>query len=189
MGWLQTQRHLSVEANLRLRLGNASSRGIAFEEVGVLYLLRALRYSVPLTTIFDFRCAPSWANEMARIVARQDNKYISVDVLGRAPENPGLSVVHHAPSIQDIIDWLDKLDTASVLLIPNNNFGPDVMARCRLSPSNTIVLLMGQFKSFTVGNKNSLDARTTKKALESLHRDHWFIKRVCCLVSLSSLSH
>src|SRR6266576_953140 len=70
MRWLQGQRHLSLEANLRLRLGNESERGSAFEEVGNLYLLRALRDPVRFSTVFDFRCIPSWADNMTRIVAR-----------------------------------------------------------------------------------------------------------------------
>jgi hypothetical protein len=58
-------------------------------------------------------------------------------------------VVHYASCIEDIIDWIDRLDTASVLLVANPLFGPDVMARCHSSSSNTTVpprkvLLMGQ---------------------------------------------
>jgi hypothetical protein len=116
-------------------------------------------------------------------------KRCAVDVLGGAPENPGLSVVHYASSIEDTIDWLDEPDNTSVLLIPSSLFGPDVMARCRLSSSNTTVLLMGQFKSYTVGNKESLDAETVVKALTSLHPDHWFKTEVCYLASLLSSSH
>jgi hypothetical protein len=88
-------------------------------------------------------------------------------------------VVHHASSIEDTIDWIDNPDTASTLLIPSHLFGPDVMARCRLSSSNTTVLLMGQFKSCTVGIKESLDAETLALSLTSLHPDHWFKEAVC----------
>jgi hypothetical protein len=94
MRWLQGQGHLNLEANLRLRLGNELARGGAFEEVGIPYLLqvRALRYPVPFTTAFDFRCTPSWADEMAHIVARLHKDDAAVDVLRGAPENPGLGV-------------------------------------------------------------------------------------------------
>jgi hypothetical protein len=133
---------------------------------------------------------------MAHIVARRDNVDVAVDVLGRAPENRSLSAAHYASSIEDIIDWIDKLDTASVLLIPSHLFGPDVMARCRSSSSssNTTVpprdvLLMGQFKSHTVGNKASLYEETVAEALASLHPDHWFKQEVCYSVSLLSSSH
>jgi hypothetical protein len=190
---LQAQGHLNLQANLRLRLGNEPARGSAFE-AGILYLLRALHYPVPFTTVFDFRCTPSWANEMAHIVARLDKVDVAVDVLGGAPEKPGLRVVHHASCIEDILDWIDKLDTAPVLLIPSHLFGPDVMVRCHSSSSNTTVpprnvLLMGQFKSYTDGNKASLDAETVVEALTSLHPDHWFRQAVCYLVSLLSSSH
>jgi hypothetical protein len=184
MRWLQVQGHLNLEANI---LGNELAH--AFEEVGILYLLRALRDPVPFTTVFDFRCAPSWAKEMAHIIARLDERNVAVDILERAPENPGLSVVHYASSIEDTIDWVDNPDTASALLIPSHLFGPDVMARCRSSSSDTPVLLMGQFKSYTVGNKESLDAETVAKALTSLHPEHWFKRAVCCLVSLLSSFH
>jgi hypothetical protein len=150
-----------------------------------LFLLRRLRYSVPLTTIFDFhdRCTPSWANEEAEIVARLDNGDVTADLLGGAPLNPGLSVVDYASCIGEVIDWIDNPDNASVLLVTSNLFGPDVMARCRLSPLTTVtprtVLLMGQSKSYTTGNKASLDATTVADSLTSLHRDHWFKKEVC----------
>jgi hypothetical protein len=178
--WLEGEGHLNIEANLRLRLGNKSERGSAFEEVGNLYLLRTLRDPVRFSTVFNFRCTLSWADEMVQIIGRLDK---DVDVLGGAPENPGLGVVHYAPSIEDTIDWLDKPDNASALLIPSCLFGPDVMARCRLSSSNTTVLLMGQFKSYTTGDKESLDAETVAKALTSLHSDHLFEQAVCYLAS------
>jgi len=125
---------------------------------------------------------------MAHIVARRDNVDVAVDVLGRASENPGLSAVHYASSIEDIIDWMDKLDTASVLLIPSHLFGPDVMARCRSSSPNTTVpprdvLLMCQFMSHTDGNKASLKDGTVAEALTSLHPDHWFKQVVSSVVS------
>ncbi len=186
MRWLQGQGHLNLEANLRLRLGNKSERGSSFEEVGNLYLLRALRHAVSFTTVFNFRCTPSWADETAHIIARLGGKDIAVDGLGEAPENPGLSVVHYASSIEDAIDWLDKPDNASALLIPSQHFGPDVMARCCSSSSNTTVLLMGQYKSYTDGNKESLEAETVAQALTSLHPDHWFKQAVCYLAHYCS---
>jgi hypothetical protein len=194
MKWLETEEPLGIQAKLRLRLGNEPARGGAFEEVVNLCLLRALRYPVPFSTVFDFRCTPPWANEVAHIVARLDNVDVDVDVLGRAPKNPGLSVVHYASCIEDIIDWIDRLDTASVLLVANPLFGPDVMARCHSSSSNTTVpprkvLLMGQLKSYTVGNNTSLGANTVAEAITSLHRDHWFKQAVCYIVSLLSSSH
>jgi hypothetical protein len=86
MRWLQGQRHLNLETNLRLRLGNESDRGSVFEEIVILYLLRTLRDPVPFTTVFDFRCTP-WAEEMAHIIARLDKVDVAVDVLGGALES------------------------------------------------------------------------------------------------------
>ena len=48
------------------------------------------------------------------------------------------------------------------------------------------VLIMGQLKSYTVGNNNSLDATTVAKALTSLNQDHWFEHKVSYFVSLLS---
>ncbi len=64
---------------------------------------------------------------MAQIIARLDEKDVAMDVLGGAPENPGPSVVHYTSSIEDTIDWLDKPDKASGLLIPSQLRGPDVI--------------------------------------------------------------
>jgi hypothetical protein len=126
---------------------------------------------------------------MAHIVVRVGEEDVVVDVLGRAPKNPGFGVVDYASSIEDTIDWLEKPDKASALLISGCLFGPDVMARCRLSSSNITVLLIGQFKSYTAGNKETLDAETVVKALTSLQSDHWFKNEVCYVASLLSSSH
>ena len=194
MKWLDTQKLFNLQSNIGSRLGCEESRGRAFEEAVNLYLLRQLHYPVSFTTIFDFhdRCTPSWANETARIVARLDGVDVPVDLLGGVPLNSALSVVHYAGTIEEVIDWIDNPDTASVLLVASNLFGPDVLARCQLSPStNTTVsrrsvLLMGQFKSCTVGNKESLSSTTVADALDSLHRDHWFPGSVCYFASLLS---
>ena len=58
MKWLEQTNNLSEEARLQLRLADPAARGSAFEEVGILYLLRALRYPVPFNTVFDFRITP-----------------------------------------------------------------------------------------------------------------------------------
>jgi hypothetical protein len=99
MKWLETQDKFKRLINLRSRPSREESRGKAFEAVD-LYLLRQLCYSVPFSTIFDFhdRCTPYWANETASIVARLDKVDVAVDLLGEAPLNPGLSVVHYASS-------------------------------------------------------------------------------------------
>ena len=94
---------------------------------------------------------------MAYITARLDGRDVPVDLLGETLENPNLSVAHYVSSIEDTIDWLDDPDKASVLLIPSPSFGPDVLARCRTDSSNRTVLLMGQYKSYTSCNMESLD--------------------------------
>ena len=204
MRWLQKTNNLSVEANLRLRLGDQASRGSALEAVGILHLYRALCHPEVLTMVFDLKPPSSWANEKYQIVARLDkddvpvdvsphDRYVPVDVLGTHSQNPGLCVVDYASSIKEIIDWIDGMGTASAVLIPSQLFGPDVMVRCRSSPINVpssrTLILMGQFKSYTVGNKESLNAQTFVQALRSLHSSHWFKQAVCYLVSLLSPSH
>jgi len=176
MRWLEKTGHLN--ANLRVGLADQPSRGYTYEQVGVLYLLRVLCHPEPLTTIFDFEPPSSWTDKKYQIVARLNNDHVPVDVLGTHSQNPGLCVVTYASSIKEIIDWIDGVGTASAVLIPSQSFGPDVMVRCRSSPindpSSRSLILMGQFKSYTVGNKESLDAKTVTKALSSLHSDHWF---------------
>ena len=195
MRWLQKTNNLSVEANLRrrLRVGDQASRGNAFEEVGILHLYRALCHPGLLTTVFDIELPPSWANKKYQIVARLDKDDVPVDVLGTYPQNPELCVVDYASSIEEVIDWIDGTGTASAVLVPSHLFGPDVMVRCRSSPINDpsrrTLILMGQFKSYMIGNKTSLNAETLTDALNSLHSDHWFRGAVCYLVSLLSPSH
>ena len=178
MRWLQDQDRLSLEARLRLQLGIESERGSAFEEVGNLYLLRELSHAGRFSTVFNFLRPPSWADEMAHITACLGGRDVPVDLLGETSHNPGLSVVHFASSIKDTIDWLDNPDKASVLLIPSQSFGPDVLVRCRTNSSKRTILLMGQYKSYTSGNKESLNADTIVNALHSLRPDHWYKQTV-----------
>jgi len=194
MKWLQTQGHTNLEANIRLRLASQASRGDAYEELIILYLLRMLRYPVPFSMIFNFHNMPVWANDMVQIVGRLDGLDVAVDVLGDAPENPGLGVVHYAAGVEDVIRWIETPAAAPAVLVATHLFGPDVMIRCSSHPSDstvasTNVLLMGQFKSFTVGNKESLNAETISHALTSLNQDHWFKQTVCQLASSLSSAY
>ena len=173
--WLETQK-LGLMSTMRLRLGDQELRGKAFEEMVLLYLLRVLRYPTRLNTIFKFHGPrPEWADVPAQIVGRLGGIDVPVDVVGESPENPGLGVVHYADSIRDIVDWMGNLDPAPAVLIPHPKFGPDLMMRCNLSNSIT-VLLMGQL--YMHGGKRHLDAGTLTEALTSLHEDHWFKKEV-----------
>jgi hypothetical protein len=189
MKWLETQPNVNLTTNIRSRLSSPASRGSAYEELVVLYLRRALRYPVPFHTIFSFHgTPPSWAGEMAQIVGRLNGTNVAVDIIGDAPQNPGLGVVHYAANVEEVLHWIENPATAPAVLIPSHLFGPDVMLRCRSSPLNSSaapreVLVMGQFKSFTDGNKESLDAATISHALKSLQKNHWFKKTVCRLVS------
>ena len=204
MTWLEKTEDLNTGTILRPRLSDQASRGSAFEAVGVLHLYRALCHPELLTTVFDFKHPSSWANNEYQIVARLDkddvpvdvsphDRYVPVDVLGTHSRNPGLGVVDYASSIKEVIDWIDGMGTAFAVLVPGQLFGPDIMVRCRSSPINVpssrTLILMGQFKSYTVGNRESLDAQTLVKALRSLNSSHWFKQAVCYIVSLLSQSH
>jgi len=117
---------------------------------------------------------------MAQIIAHLDGTYVAVDVLGDAPQNPGFSVVQRADNIKEIINWIEDPTDSPAVLIPSNLFGPDVMARCRSYPLNSTVprkvFLMGQLKSYTIGNKSTLSAATMSHSLTSLHPDHCISK-------------
>ena len=192
MKWLKKQKHVNLAmANIRLQLGSCG------EGLIILYLLRMLRYPVPFNMIFDFHSKPDWENDMVHIVGRFDGNDVPVNVLGDAHQNPGLGVVHYTASIEEVIDWIETLAvTPAVLLVTSHLIGPDVvMIRCSSSPSNSTVtsttILMGQIKSFTDGNKESLDKGTINNShsLTSLNQEHWFKQTVSPLVSLSSVHY
>jgi hypothetical protein len=174
--WFETQPTLSLETNIGTQLGiGDSSRGDAYEQLAILYLLRALDHFTTLRTVFKFHnTEPSWADEPTRIVGHINGAPVPVDVLGKNPENPGLGVVQYAANIKEVIQWIKNPTTA--VLVPSTLFGPDVLLSCNG------VLLMGQLKSCTVGNLHSLDSETICDALTSLHPNHWFKKAVCPLV-------
>jgi hypothetical protein len=180
--WLQTDKFENLSQNLRDRLAIPASRGFAYEELVVLYLLRTFRYPVPLNVIFDFHgTTPWWKSACAQIVGRLNGNHVPVDVLGEAPQNAGLGAVYFARSPEDIIKWLKCPDDTPSILIPTHLYGPDIMARFKVfvtshdrSPIAIEVIAMGQLKSCTVGNKESLDAPTIAAAINTLNPSHWF---------------
>jgi hypothetical protein len=192
MKWLQNQDGADLETSIRSRLAFPESHGEAYEELIILYLLRMLRYPAPFSTIFNFRKPPVWANDMVQIVGCLDGISVAVDVLGDAPQN--LGVVHYADDIDDVIRWIQTTATAPAVLVATHLFGPDVMIRCSSPPLNSTaaprnVLLIGQLKSYTDGNKDTLHGGTTSHAITSLHSNHWFKLAVSHLALLLSSPH
>jgi len=182
--WLQTQEHHKIGTNIGTRSAYSDSRGLAYEELVIIYLRRTLQYPMRLDTIFDFHgTAPSWAHGLAQIVGHLGRTSVPVDVLGEAPLNPGLGEIYFAETPEDIIHWLDCANDTPPILLPTHLFGPDIMVRMEVetvSPSNETLTMevigMGQDKSKTVGNTVSLNAGTMSEALASLNEDHWFQK-------------
>lgn len=182
MKWLEGQANdpkdpnHSLTANIRLRLASKFSRGFAHEEVLILYLHRTMRNPVHFNAIFQFHgTPPEWANDKAQIAGRLDGLPVPVDNLGEAPKNPGLFVVQYANSMNDILDWIENGTAAPAVLVPNNNFGPDIMMWCRTQDGGSVIL-MGQAKSYLTGSETteSLSAADVTKAVESLCEVKWF---------------
>lgn len=163
--WLENEPHLNLSENVRSRLAAQPSRG---PELVILYLLRALQYPVPFSRIFTFHGTPPWWADELRCL---DGTSVAVGLLGEALRKSDLGVVHYAPGIEDVLDWLENPTTTQAMLVPGTTFGPDVLIRCG------DVLLMGQLESCTEGNS----------FLTSLHADGWFKESVCQLVSSSFL--
>ena len=165
--WLETQKDLCLEENFIHKLAD-ETRGYAFEEVVILFLLRTFCCPMALNSVFKFHgTIPEWAGLETYIVGHINDKEVPVNILENLPRHPSLGVVHYANSIEDIIQWL-KESPASAVLVPSHLFGPDMIIKCHG------VLLMGQAKSYLDGNINELDAATVTKALQSLNPVNWF---------------
>jgi len=166
--WLETQKDLCLEENLIHKLAD-ETRGYAFEEVVILFLLRTFCRPMALNSVFKFHgTVPEWAGLETYTVGHINDKEVPVNILEDLPRNPSLGVVHYGNSIEDIIQWLKESPTSSVL-VPSHLFGPDMIIKCYGG-----VLLMGQAKSYLDGNINELDAATVTKALKSLNSVNWF---------------
>ncbi|KAK2467903.1 hypothetical protein APHAL10511_000198 [Amanita phalloides] len=173
--WLE-KNHRSLDTRVQRREADESTRGDAFEELIILHLLRSLCIPTPLNGIFDFHGKmPVWSSQKAQLVGRVENTHVSISIPTRQALNPKVSVAHRAEQIEDIVEWLQNPITATAILIPGILFGPDLLARVQLSDGE-IVLLMGQMKCYTRGNKHTLDMSTMESAIRSLHSDHWFKK-------------
>lgn len=165
--WLETQKDLCLDENLFHKLGD-QTRGYAFEEVVILFLLRTFCRPTALNSVFKFHgTVPEWAGSETYIVGYLNDEEVPVNILEDPPRNPSLGVVQYAESIEDVIQWLKKSPASSVLM-PTHVFGPDMIIKCH------DVLLMGQAKSYRDGNINELDAPTATDALQSLNPVNWF---------------
>ena len=63
-------------------------------------------------------------------------------------------MVHYAESIQVIVDWIENLDSAPVVLVPHRNFGPDFVILCKVN--SIVVILLAQLKSYTLGTRTPI---------------------------------
>ena len=80
--------------------------------------------------IFNFHGTPPvWADEMAQMVGHLNGTNLAVNILGEAPQNLGLGVVHYAASLKDVLHWIETLAVAPAVLITSHLFGLDVMVQ------------------------------------------------------------
>ena len=101
-----------------------------------------------------------------------------MDVLKNFPQNPGLGVVHYASDIDNVVDWIQTINTTLAILVAMYLFSLDVLIQCHLLPLNSTIafrniFLIGQFK---FSNKKCLDAKTITYALTFLHPNYLNMK-------------
>ena len=177
MKWLETQEDHRILSNLRRDLSLYDSRILDYKDLLVLYLLRTLRYPVPLSTIFNIHgSAPLWENAPAQIVGGLLGVDVPVVGSGHYLRYPHFGVVGSAANPEGIINWLENADTTPPILFATHLFGADVMARVhvKLDDGNDMeLIMMGRGKDDAY-----LDADTTIEALDSLNEDNWFEKKV-----------
>ena len=171
--WFETQEGFQLANGLKQRLGDQEQRGLAFEELVILYITKIFRNPVRLDQVFEFHSSPpTWASEPAQLVHRVGtNKFEPVDLDSQSPHTPATGVTCYAEKAKDVICWL----TESRLgwCCPSNSFGPDLLMWLRFS-SGEVRLVMIQNKSYFSGNVDSLKANVVADALDSLTPGHWF---------------
>ena len=95
--WLETQKDLCLENNLRHPLADIDYCGHAFEGVVILFLLRTFCRPTVLSTVFKFHGTfPNWAHTKTQIAGRLEGGYVPVNVLEIPPRYPLLGVVYYA---------------------------------------------------------------------------------------------
>ena len=179
--WLETQKDLCLENNLRHPLADTDYRGHAFEGLVILFLLRTFCRPTVLSSVFKFHgTVPKWADMMAQIAGCIKGEEVPVNVLEIPPRYPSLGVVYYADTIEDIIRWFKESPALSVL-VPTHLFGPDIIIKCFGG-----LHLLGQVKPCLEGNINEINATTTADAINSLNPTKWFTTVVCRPGSLLS---
>ena len=182
--WLEAQKDLRLENDVRHPLADADHRGHAFEGVVILFLLRTFCRPTVLSRVFKFHgTLPNWAHTRTQIAGRLEGRYVPVNVLEIPPMYPSLGAVYFADTIEDIILWFKESPAPSVL-IPTHLFGPDIIIKCVDG-----LHLLGQDKSCLRDNINEIGAKTTADAINFLNPKKWFQTVVCLPDSLLSCSH
>jgi len=169
------KQHLSLDRNIWRRLQD--DKGTAFEELLLLAVTRLLRDGRCLKDIFQFHpTTPDWASETARIVTRNSSGDLEhFSIVDAQPLASSYGISFYAKNPEDVKLWLERGEAGWCL--PGTRMGPDLMARLQLS-NGRIVLLAIQAKCFFTGNKETLTAVVTAKAIRSLIPSKFFAPMV-----------
>jgi hypothetical protein len=178
--------HLTLSGNIRKRLQN--DKGTAFEELVLLAITKLLRDGRRLKDVFQFHNqTPGWACCTARVVTRTSSgDFKDFDIVdGRQPLLPSHGVAVYAKGPDDVKRWLESGQAGWCL--PGTLMGPDLMAWLRLSNGKALLLVI-QAKCYFTGNKDTVSAEVTAKAIQSLIPRNFFASLVCRWLSPLSCS-
>lgn len=169
-------RHLTLSGNIRRRLQD--DKGTAFEELVLLAVTKLLRDGQRLKDVFQFHHqTPSWARCTARIVTRTSSgDFEGFDIVDDKPLLPSHGVAFYAKGPDDVKRWLESGQAG--WCVPGTLMGPDLMAWLRLSNGKALLLVI-QAKCYFTGNKDTVSAEVTAKAIQSLIPRNFFASLVC----------
>lgn len=169
------------ERNHRTLSGNIWNRfkddkGTAFEELTLLAITKLLQGGRPLGEVFEFHPSISpWAGRTAQVVARTSDGFENFTIVNDQLFPPSRGIAFYAEGPKDVKQWLESGEAGWCR--PGPSMGPDLMVRLRLDDKEVILLVI-QAKCYFSGNKETLTASVTAKAIRSLIPRNFFASMV-----------
>ena len=156
------------------------SQGEGFEQAVLLSLTINFRKNRTLSDVFKFYGEiPAWAKLNARIVRRGQTEFEDGDIITGRALDPSAGSSFYAENPHDVKDWLvSKLNTWCRL---GPLMGPDLITRLQLEDGRKILLLI-QAKCYLTGNKDTIPANVTAKAITSITPSRFYSSLVCCSI-------
>ncbi|KAF7297588.1 hypothetical protein MKEN_01381600 [Mycena kentingensis (nom. inval.)] len=166
-----------VENHFRVKIDDDSSKNNGFESYIALELAKAFAEPRALRDVFTFsdKFPAPWLNQKAQLVAvhcsDDDPESLSIYEVNWPGRKVPAGHLGRTCNVEETVDWLQNRDSrGAAFCFPDNNMGPDIMAKFRLEDGKLLWVLV-QCKNWSAGVKrNGVPDRINEKTKEAVRK-------------------